>query len=63
MILPMKDFIEIDDDEDEEPVLISDDEYLSRYLTPVEIDSLRQEFIESGKWIRKQLDLPEHLTV
>ena len=59
----MKDFIEIDDDEDEEPVLISEDEYLSRYLTPVEIDSLRQEFIESGKWIRKQLDLPEHLTV
>ena len=59
----MKDFIEIDDDEDEEPVLISEDEYLSRCLTPVEIDSLRQEFIESGKWIRKQLDLPEHLTV
>ena len=59
----MKDFIEIDEGEDEEPVLISEDEYQSRCLTPSEIASLRKEFRESGDWIRKQLGLPEYLTV
>ena len=59
----MKDFIEIDYGEDKAPVLISEDEYQSRDLTPFEIDSLRQEFRDSGKWIRKQLGLPEYLTV
>ena len=59
----MKDFIEIDEGEDKEPGLISEDEYQSRYLTPSEIASLRQEFRESEKFIRKQLGLPEYLTV
>ena len=59
----MKDFIEIDEGEDKEPVLISEDEYQSRCLTPSEIASLRQEFRDSENWMRKQLGLPEYLTV
>ncbi|MBR4614562.1 MAG: hypothetical protein IKO55_03050 [Kiritimatiellae bacterium] len=59
----MKDSIEIDDGEDKAPVLINEEEYQSRYLTPSEIALLREEFRDSGKWIRKQLGLPECLTV
>jgi hypothetical protein len=59
----MKDFIEIDEGEDKAPIFIGEDEYQSRYLTPSEIASLRQEFRDSENWIRKQLGLPEYLTV
>ena len=59
----MKDSVVTDEGEDKAPVLISEDEYKSRYLTPSEIASLRQEFRDSENWIRKQLGLPECLTV
>ena len=59
----MKDSIVTDEGEDKAPVLISEDECQSRDLTPFEIVSLRQEFSESEKWMRKQLGLPECLTV